>query len=104
VSKKKDRVHPVTGEVRPYVKVGRLTTTDGILTELRSVYRAMRHKEIPSAEGTKLTYVLKTMSEIMTLKEFERRLDCIESGTVYIPPDEREADKDGSYIDVKETH
>jgi hypothetical protein len=67
------------------VQVGRLTCADGILTELRSVYRGARRGEIAMADATKLTYILKVMSEIMTLREMEARLDCLEAGIPYQP-------------------
>jgi hypothetical protein len=69
----------------PRIKIGQLTNGDGILTELRSLYRAARRGEIPPGEATKLTYILKVMSEIMTLREMEARLDCLESGITYEP-------------------
>ncbi len=71
----------------PYIRIGQLTGTDGILTELRSLYRAARRGEIPPSDATKLTYILKTMSEIMTLREMEARLDCLETGITYQPRD-----------------
>ncbi len=75
----------------PRISIGRLTGTDGILTELRSLYRAARRGEILPSDATKLTYILKVMSEIMTLREMERRLDCLETGVTYQP---RERDGD----------
>ena len=69
----------------PRVRIAQLTNADGILTELRSLYRAARRGEIPPGEATKLTYILKVMSEIMTLREMEARLDCLESGVPYQP-------------------
>ncbi len=67
------------------VRVAHLTNSDGILTELRSLYRAARRGEILPSDATKLTYILKTMSEIMTLRQIEARLDCLESGRTYQP-------------------
>ena len=87
------------GELMPHIRIGRLTTTDGILTELRSLYRAARRGEMQAGEATKLTYILKVMSEIMTLREMEKRLDCLESGTIYRPEI-----TDGNTIDAQETH
>ncbi len=72
-------------EVLPRIKVAHLTSADGILTELRSVYRSARRGEIAMADATKLTYILKVMSEIMTLREMEARLDCLEAGIPYQP-------------------
>jgi hypothetical protein len=72
-------------ELLPRVKVGHLTTADGILTELRSLYRDARRGELRPSDATKLTYILKTMSEVMTLRELEARLDCLESGKCYTP-------------------
>ena len=74
------------------VQVGRLTCADGILTELRSVYRGARRGEIAMADATKLTYILKVMSEIMTLREMEARLDCLERGIPYTPRSEIDDD------------
>jgi hypothetical protein len=70
-------------ELIPRIKVAHLTNADGILTELRSVYRGARRGEIAMADATKLTYILKVMSEIMTLREMEARLDCLEAGIPY---------------------
>ena len=67
------------------VKVSHLTNSEGILSELRSVYRDARRGIIRPEEATKLTYVLKIMSEVMTLREMEERLDCLEGGRPYIP-------------------
>jgi len=72
-------------EVLPRVRVSHLTNSDGIIAELRSIYRAARRGEIPCSDATKLTYILKTMSEIMTLREMEARLDCLEAGIPYQP-------------------
>ena len=83
----------------PRISIGRLTSTDGILTELRSLYRAARRGEIPPSDATKLTYILKTMSEIMTLREMERRLDCLETGVTYQP-----RERDGDSRTDQETH
>lgn len=69
----------------PRVKIAHITSADGILTELRSVYRAARRGEIAMADATKLTYIRKVMSEIMTLREMEARLDCLEAGIPYQP-------------------
>jgi len=81
------------------VRVAHLTNSDGILTELRNLYRAARRGEIPPSDATKLTYILKTMSEIMTLREMERRLDCLETGITYQP-----RDSDGDNRADQETH
>jgi hypothetical protein len=81
-----------SGEVMPRIKIAHLTTTDGILAELRSLYRDARRGEIQPGDATKLCYLLKTMSEIMTLRAMEERLDCLESGKPYLP--RREIDGD----------
>jgi len=81
------------------VRVAYLTNSDGILAELRSLYRAARRCEIAPSDATKLTYILKTMSEIMTLREMERRLDCLETGITYQP-----RDSDGDNRADQETH
>jgi hypothetical protein len=72
-------------QVLPRIKITHLTSADSILTELRSVYRAARRGELPIGDATKLTYILKVMSEIMTLREMEARLDCLEAGIPYQP-------------------
>lgn len=79
-----------SGQLMPRVRIAQLTNADGILTELRSLYRAARRGEIPAQEATKLTYILKVMSEVMTLRELEVRLDCLESGRPYQPRNQRE--------------
>ena len=76
---------PKLGKIMPHIRIGQLTNADGILTELRNLYRAARRGEILPGDATKLCYLLKTMSEIMTLREMEKRLDCLESGVTYEP-------------------
>lgn len=78
----KDRI---AGQVVDRVEVGDLTDTDGILGELRKLYRAARLGEIAPSDATKLTYILKVMSEVMTLRELEARLDCLETGRTITP-------------------
>ena len=89
---------PKTVELLPQVRVFHLTNSDGILSELRSVYRAARRGEMPASEATKLTYILKTMAEIMTLRDMEARLDCLESGKPY------RRLTDGEISDTPEAH
>ncbi len=69
----------------PRIAIPHLTDTDGILAELRNLYRAARRGELEAADATKLTYILKVMSEVMTLRDLESRLDSLESGKPYLP-------------------
>lgn len=72
-------------DVLPRIAIPHLSHTDGILAELRNLYRAARRGELDPADATKLTYILKVMSEVMTLRDLEARLDALESGKPYLP-------------------
>jgi hypothetical protein len=67
------------------VRIAHLTDSNGILTELRSLYRDARRGVLEPSEATKLAYLLKIMSEIMSLRDMEARLDALEAGRPYTP-------------------
>lgn len=57
-----------------------LSTLRDVRLELAAVYRKMDAGDISSQEGTRRAYVLKTIGEVITVADFERRLEELESG------------------------
>jgi len=55
-----------------------LSSLRDVRLELAHVYRQIDSGEIPSQEGTRRAYVLKTIAEIITLSELERRVERLE--------------------------
>ncbi len=56
----------------------RLVSANDIAAELARVYRAMKSGELDPNVGTKLTYVLSTLSKIRMDSEIEERLIALE--------------------------
>lgn len=56
-----------------------LSTLRDVRLELAAVYRKMDSGEIESQEGTRRAYVLKTVADVITLAELEKRIDELES-------------------------
>lgn len=46
--------------------------------EMAAVYRAMKRKEIPAQEGTRLVYVLRNVADVLQIEELERRISELE--------------------------
>jgi len=55
-----------------------LSSLRDVRLELAHVYRQIDSGAIPSQEGTRRAYVLKTIAEIITLSELERRVEQLE--------------------------
>ena len=56
-----------------------LKTIDDVRLEMARVYRAMKHGDIPTQDGTRLTYVLAQIGRLIEVHEIERRLAELES-------------------------
>lgn len=67
-------------ELEPYIPraPGPLVTTGDVRTELAKVYRDVRTRKIPSAEGTKCAYILMAIARIIEGAEMERRVELLE--------------------------
>ena len=55
-----------------------LTTLKDVRLELSIVYRKMDANEIESQDGTRRAYVLKTIADVITLAELEKRIEELE--------------------------
>jgi len=69
-----------SGELVPKKRYARakLVSANDIAAELARVYRAMKSGELDPNVGTKLTYVLSTLSKIRVDGELEARLEALE--------------------------
>ena len=68
-----------TGKVVPTSRRIDLSSLRDIRLELAAVYRLMDSGGIPSQEGTRRTYVLKALHDIIVSAELERRIMELES-------------------------
>ena len=64
----------------PRVRRFRVTNLQGIAREMGSVYREMRRGTLPLEAGTKLTYVLLSMSKVVEVGLLEQRIEALEKG------------------------
>lgn len=55
-----------------------LSTLRDVRLELAHVYRQMDEGALESADGTKRAYVLKTIADVITLSELEKRIQELE--------------------------
>lgn len=69
-----------TGNVVPtHSKKIDLASINDVRLELATVYRLMRNGQIETGEGTKLAYVLNTISKMIVDHELETRLTLLEN-------------------------
>ncbi len=61
------------------IRIGRLNTVGGVVTELGRVYRKARRGEMDIGEGKSLTYILRELRCALEAKDVERRLDELEA-------------------------
>jgi hypothetical protein len=66
------------GEVLLPPRIGPLNKHRGARTELARVYRQVRRGEIPPDVGTKLVYMLHTLSRVLEVETFDERLGRVE--------------------------
>lgn len=64
-------------DVRPTPSI-HLKTIDDVRLEMAKVYRDMKKQKIPTADGTRLVYVLAQIGKMIELHDIERRLDLLE--------------------------
>ena len=68
-----------TGKVVPTSRRIDLSSLRDVRLELAAVYRLMDSGSIPSQEGTRRTYVLKALHDIIVSAELERRIIELEN-------------------------
>ncbi len=65
-------------EMKTQIRVGRLDTIGGVVTEMARVYRNMRRGQLDTLDGSRLVNVLTAMRQAMQEEEFERRIRALE--------------------------
>ena len=79
------------------IRIGRLNTVGGVVTELGRVYREARRGDLDIGEATRLTYILREIRCALEAGDIEGRrvwgkiLDAVRELTDAEPPDEGEA-------------
>lgn len=59
---------------KPVTITRNLLTLDGCARETVKIYRQARRGELPTAEATRLTFILKSLADMLELVQIERRL------------------------------
>ncbi len=60
------------------IRISRLDSVGGVVTELGRVYRQARRGQIALGDAKALTYVLRELRCALELSDIERRLDALE--------------------------
>ncbi len=60
------------------VRIGRLDTVGGVVTELGRVYRKARRGELDVGDATRLAYILREIRCALEASDIEKRLDALE--------------------------
>ena len=55
-----------------------LTTLEGVRSEMARIYREMEARKRDNQEGSRLVYVLTSITKVLELVEIERRLTALE--------------------------
>ena len=61
------------------IRIGRLDTVGGIVTELGRVYRQARRGELDLGDATRLAYVLREIRCALEASDIERRIEALEA-------------------------
>ncbi|MBK7423667.1 MAG: hypothetical protein IPJ48_11520 [Propionivibrio sp.] len=59
-------------------RLRKLTSIEGLLAEMRSVYRSCRAGVLPPATGTRLVYILQVMAQLTETATLEKRITAME--------------------------
>ena len=76
--KRPETIEADTGTLAPTPRRIDLSTLRDVRLELAAVYRQMDAQEIGTQDGTRKAYVLKTIADVITLAELERRIAELE--------------------------
>ena len=60
------------------VRIGRLDSVGGVVTELGRVYREMRRKELDTLEGSRLVAALREIRCALEASDIEQRIEALE--------------------------
>ncbi len=64
---------------KPKIRIGRLDSVGGVVTELGRIYRQARKGELDVGDATRLAMILREFRCALEVSEIERRLDALES-------------------------
>ena len=70
--------NPTPASPTPKARGIRLNSLAAIQREMRAVYVQARTRQMPTAEATRLTYVLLQLAQLHQMIEFETRLAALE--------------------------
>lgn len=87
--KRPETIDAATGKPDPTPRRIDLSTLRDVRLELAAVYRQMDAGEIESQDGTRRAYVLKTIADVITLAELERRIQELEEQQGRMVPGQR---------------
>ena len=62
------------------IRIGKLDSIGGVITEMGRVYRQMRRKELDTLDGSRLVGALREIRCAMEHGEFERPIEALEAG------------------------
>ena len=60
------------------IRIGRLNTVGGVVTELGRVYREARRGSLDLADATRLAYILREIRCALEAGDIERRIEALE--------------------------
>lgn len=63
---------------KPPVITRDLMKLENVAREMAKIYRATRRGELPSQEGTRLTYILRQLGDMLELVDLEQRVEALE--------------------------
>ncbi len=63
---------------KPKIRIGRLDTVGGVVTELGRIYRQARKGELDVGDGTRLAMILREIRCALEVSDFEARLLAVE--------------------------
>ncbi len=61
------------------IRIGRLDSVGGVVTELGRIYRLARRSELDMADAKALTYVLREIRCALEASDIERRIEALEA-------------------------
>ena len=67
------------------IRIGRLNTVGGVVTELGRVYREARRGDLDIGEATRLTYILREIRCALEAGDIERRIEALETSNPVKP-------------------
>ncbi len=64
---------------KPKIRIGRLDTVGGVVTELGRIYRQARKGQLDLSDATRLATILREIRCALEVSDFENRLTAVEA-------------------------